>query len=163
MNHVSTSVAVVQDLLHDPKQLLEKTTIEQRSRTLVYASRHNDIDAARAILSYSDATYDNSDALEWAVFHNNLQMLQLLLPHSNPKQSYSGCLRMSLQKQQYDMVDLLYEVSDVQEALKALIEDFGYKHHTVINLKQRMKAERERAALNGELCDRGNTNIKRKM
>lgn len=55
----------------------------------------------------------DSLGLRWAARENHTQVVKFLLPHSDPKAYYSEALRSALSYQNKELIDLLWDCSDV--------------------------------------------------
>lgn len=117
------------------------------------------VDCVKLFLPISDPKHNNSAAIRGAVLAGEIECVRLLLPLSDVKAKNSSCLLIACLHENEDIFDLLYPHSDAYEVL----EQMNQRHEVCLMLNERIKIDEERDALNGEVGNKGNNNIKRKM
>lgn len=97
----------------------------QNIETLFRAVQNGHLECVAFLLPLSDLRQERGEIktghtgilLQTAVRNNNHAMVELLLPHCNPKVDSSLALQYASLYGDMDMVDLLYNASNVEEAL----------------------------------------------
>lgn len=78
------------------------------------------IEVVKLLLPLSDAQANNNHALRTAASNGHADVVRYILPFTNPKDARSAALLNAVYKQHWEIADILFDVSDVQEVYKGL-------------------------------------------
>lgn len=149
-NDVGLSVfSVVRHGTHQQLNTLLKNT--QKScldeahlgRALIAAAQIGHIDNVKALLPYSDASGIHQALLN-AVNAQHIQIVKLLAAQTNTKQDNSIALQKAVMRNNQEIFDILYPLSEPKKALTALIKN-GYQD--IGMLRERVLAQEEQQTL----------------
>lgn len=139
-------VTVVDKLLTyvDDQQTLEAA--------LSHAASNNHLPIVKTLLP-SVPFEKRFEALVQAVLHNNKEIVVYLIPLCDPKGNNSRALQFAVEEKLFDIADMLYPLSNPQEALECILEDWDLKPGDPLTqyLEDRIESDRLKDVLSREV------------
>lgn len=106
------------------------------------------LDVVTLLLPVSDPQANHNHPLRAAASNGHAEVVRHLLPFTNPKDAGSGALLNAVYKQHWEVADILFDVSDLQEVYKSLQNCESGPWH---NFEDEVQARRQKIRIANEV------------
>lgn len=122
------------------------------SSALTHAASNNHLQIVKTLLPLVPFE-KRSEALSRAVINKHTEIIQYLIPLCEPKSNRSQALQFAVEDQLFDIADMLYPVSNPQDALECMMMELELEpgHSTIQYLENRIESERLKNVLSVEV------------
>lgn len=134
-----------------------------KNHILEIAVKNIDPPMVAFLLQYCDPTATQNNILALAVRKGDATVLQTLMSRCDPKSNCSAALQETVAYQNQEMFDLLYPVSNPQEAWDVIKNDAWFDRSQRKMLKSRLDIDKQHAKITRAVEKSGSIKVKSKI